>query len=106
MTLFQRAFECHDICLGEFATGLTSIEDVAEYLCDPDNDSLELEALRFLIREWAEGRIAFWLCNWRNMGNELMTYDIPVDWRVLMATRTYAELAQQVFSACAWRLLK
>jgi hypothetical protein len=98
------AFERADVQLFEFAQPFDSIDQIAAYICSPENDSMMLWCWREVIRAWFEGKSGIYTVhNWRATGQALRDCDeIPADWDSLH--KTHVELAQDVFLACLERL--
>lgn len=96
------AFERADVQLFEFNAPLTTVQEVASFICAPDNDTLYFSCWRALVLGWGSGN-TYTMHEWRNLGAELInSRQIPADWEAMFAT--YASLAQSVFAACLERL--
>lgn len=98
MNAFELAVMNCDIRLAEFGQPLTTVEQVASFICAPDNDTLYFSCWRALVLGWGSGN-TYTTHEWRNLGAELInSRQIPADWEAMFAT--YASLAQNVFAAC------
>lgn len=96
------AFERADVQLFEFNAPLTTVQEVASFICAPDNDNLYFSSWRALVLGWGSGN-TYTMHEWRALGAELInSRQIPADWEAMFAT--YASLAQSVIAACLERL--
>lgn len=98
MNAFELAVMNRDIRLEDFATPFTTVEQVAAYLCDPENDTLFFAAWRAMVLNWSEKR-DYSTHDWREIGIALTDCrEVPAQWEEMFAT--YASLAQHMFMAC------
>lgn len=100
MNAFEDAFANGSVQLQEFGSGLDSIEAVAKFICDPENNSDSMQSLRFMIRQWATGKLQLDARKFSYTGWHLRDFEqIPCDWEFFRGE--YEALARQVFEAVA-----